>query len=837
LERRPVHIPDVLADKEFTWKEAQRLGGFRSMLGVPMMREGNLIGVIAIWRSEVAPFSEKQIELVSTFADQAVIAIENVRLFNETKEALERQTATAEILKVIASSPTDVQPVFDVIVERAVKLCGARFGRVYRYDGALVQMVAGHGLSAGGLQQVNRVFPRPAADDTIVGRVILTRQPYFLKDVELDPALPELSRQMIKALQTRSQVTIPMLRADEPIGAITLGWDKPNGFDDRQVELLKTFADQAVIAIENVRLFNETKEALEQQTATSDVLQVISSSPTDIAPVYRTILDNVTRLCQANIAALFLYDGEFLTTAAHHNATPEFAKQLDTLRVRPSHDTPSRLAALERRVVHVEDALSDPTLALSPAHRQEGARTILSVPLLREGALVGVITVWRREARLFTDKQVALVKTFADQAVIAIENVRLFNETQEALARQEAAAQVLRSISESVSDTAPVFTAILDCCNRLIPSIDYVQVQLIEGSDRVRLVDHRFGQVRGAAPGKQDERKAELMAREAAHFPRPLAGSTLERALNQGRVVILADVLDGPDTPPATLVEAQRWGHSYSQINVPLMREGRCIGAIEAFRRQLGGFEAKESTLLESFADQAVIAIENVRLFNETKEALERQTATAEILKVIAGSPANVQPVLDAVAESAARLCGATDALILTVENEMLRRRAHFGPITSVSPLRPLTPGTPTGRAILERRTIHIEDMLVEIERGDYDEGRELQQRTGFRTLLSVPLMREGFVIGAISIRRLEVRPFTEKADRAGQDLRRPGRDRDRERAPVQRNEGGARAADGYQRHSSRDQQLAERPRSGVRRDPRQRDAPLRCALRRAESL
>jgi len=191
------------------------------------------------------PFSDSQVLLLKTFADQAVIAIENVRLFNETKEALEQQTATSEVLRVISSSPTDVQPVFDVIVERAVRLCGAQFGRVYSYDNDVIEMVAGYGLGAVGLGEVQQVFPRPASGDTIAGRVILTRQPVLIRDIEREEGVPALSRRMIEALETRSQVTIPMLRAGEPIGAMTLGWAEPEAFDEQQIALLQTFADQA----------------------------------------------------------------------------------------------------------------------------------------------------------------------------------------------------------------------------------------------------------------------------------------------------------------------------------------------------------------------------------------------------------------------------------------------------------------------------------------------------------------------------------------------------------------------------------------------------------------
>ncbi len=227
--------------------------------------------------------------MLQTFADQAVIAIENTRLFNETKEALERQTATADILKVIASSPSDVQPVFDAIVERAVQLCGATMGRVYRFDGELIHMVGGHGLTVPGRDSVQRPFPRAASEDTIVGRVMLSRRPNILADLHEDDSVPPLSRQMIEAIGARSQVTMPMLLAGQPIGAITLSWAEPRGYTEQQIGLLQTFADQAVIAVENTRLFNDVKEALERQTATSDILKVIASSPSDTTPVFEAI--------------------------------------------------------------------------------------------------------------------------------------------------------------------------------------------------------------------------------------------------------------------------------------------------------------------------------------------------------------------------------------------------------------------------------------------------------------------------------------------------------------------------------------------------------------------
>jgi GAF domain-containing protein len=731
---------------------------FRANAAAPLIRDGTVIGLISVASPNPGALSDKQMALLATFADQAVIAIENLRLFNETKEALERQTATAEILKVIASSPSDVQPVLETLASSAARLCEANDVVIVLKEGDNLRYVVHHGDIPTGapLGEVKRISP-----DWTTGRAALESRQIYIRDVlDETEALGEGARMGIHA-GYRTVLATPLLREGAVLGVITMRRHEVQPFEPRQIELVNTFSDQAVIAIENVRLFNETKEALERQTATAEVLKVISGSLTDTQPVFDIIAERAARLTGATFGWVFRFDGEWINAASSFGLNAQAVEAaLKLFPMRPSGGSYTARAIRDAVIINVADALAetDPEYVTKPIAAAAGYRSVLAVPMFRDQKVVGAIVVNRAEAGLFADKQVELLKTFADQAVIAIENVRLFNETQEALARREAAAQVLRSISESVSDTAPVFTAILDCCNRLIPSIDYVQVQLIESADRVRLVDHRFGQVRGAAPGKQDERRAELMAREAVHFPRPLAGSTLERALNQGRVVILADTLDGPDTPPGTLVEARRWGHSYSQITVPLMREGRCIGAIEAFRRQLGGFEPKESSLLESFADQAVIAIENVRLFNETKESLERQTATAEILKVIASSPSDVQPVFDAIAASARRLLGGHAANVARRAGDVLELAAFTSTgeagDSEISRLWPakITGKGHMGKALLSAAPAWVED--IETDLSYSEEFRAGARARGMRSAVSVPMLREGEAIGVISVNR-----------------------------------------------------------------------------------
>ena len=357
----------------------------------------------------------------------------------ELTGALEQQTATSEILGVISSSPTDVQPVFEVIVERAVRLCGGRFGRVYRYDGNLIHVVARHGVSAAGAEELQRVFPRPATADTIVGRVITTRQAAYVTDIDRAEGVPLLSRQMIEALGTRSQVTVPMLRAGEPIGAMTIGWAEPDGFGEQQIALLQTFANQAVIAIENVRLFKELEarnsdltETLEQQTATAEILRVISSSQTDVQPVFETIAENSLRLCDATFSTVFRFDGELVHLEALRNTTPEGADAIrNAFPMPPSRGGASARCILTRSIVHISDVREDPDYVLLGLAETNKFRSILSVPMLRDGNPIGAITVAAPRAVPFPDKQVEVLKTFADQAVIAVENTRLFNEIQD----------------------------------------------------------------------------------------------------------------------------------------------------------------------------------------------------------------------------------------------------------------------------------------------------------------------------------------------------------------------------------------------------------------------
>lgn len=441
-EGRTVQIADVLTDTEYMQREAQRLGAFRTLLGVPLLRDGKAIGVMVLYRLAVKPFTSRQVDLLTTFADQAVIAIENARLIDEigsrTRDiarALEEQTATAEILRAISRSPTSVEPVFECIARHAVRLCGGLFANVFRYDGELLHYVSSHEVSADFVELLRTKYPMHPDRSQVSGRVILSGSVIRLEDARADP---EYDQRFPDALSWRRMLGVPLIRDGTILGAIVVAWANPGPVPKEQEELLKTFADQAIIAIEHVRLVRELEErnqdltdALQRQTATSEVLEAISRSTFDLQTILDTLTESAASLCGAEMAAITRRDGTSFCYATNYNFPDDWLDHLKTIRLEASRGNIVGRVLLSGKIVQIDDVLADPEYTFLESQQKAGYRTLLGVPLLREGNPMGVLLLARKTVEPFTDKQIEIVSTFADQAVIAIENTRMFDEIQD----------------------------------------------------------------------------------------------------------------------------------------------------------------------------------------------------------------------------------------------------------------------------------------------------------------------------------------------------------------------------------------------------------------------
>jgi len=442
--KQPINITDVVTERTITTPNAAIRGGARSFLSVPMLNENQLVGAINIYRTEVLPFTDKQIALVQNFAAQAVIAIENTRLLNELRQSLEQQTATSNVLRVISSSPVDLEPVFQSMLENATRICEAKFGMLWQINGDEFRVGALYGVppALAGERQRDKVFRFDS--ETPLGRLVGTKGFVHVTDITTEPAYMKGFRPLTQLADVggaRTVLMVPMLKENMLVGAIAIYRQEVRPFGVKQIELVTNFAAQAVIAIENTRLLNELRESLQQQTATADVLKIISRSTFDLKSVLQTLVESAARLCDADEAAITRQqDGVFFRAEAY-GYSQEFIDYVRTVPIEPERGSAIGRALLEGRVIHIPDVKADPEYTFTEAQRLGDFRTALGVPMLRDGVAIGALALTRSEPRPFTDKQIELVSTFADQAAIAIENARLFDEIQAKSRQLEVASQ------------------------------------------------------------------------------------------------------------------------------------------------------------------------------------------------------------------------------------------------------------------------------------------------------------------------------------------------------------------------------------------------------------
>ena len=610
-----VHVADASLDPGYLEQHVPELvlavevGGLRTGLAAPMLKENELIGALSLCRQEVRPFTDKQIELVQNFAAQAVIAIENTRLLRELRELLQQQTATADVLKVISRSTFDLQAVLDTLVRSAARLCEADTVSMGRPKGEAFHFDATYGFSAA---SADYITSHPVGIDrgTVSGRAFLECKIVHVPDVLADPEYRATDHQEVGRFRT--MLGVPLLREASPIGVVTLGRTSVRPFTDKQIELVTTFADQAVIAIENARLLNELRELLQQQTATADVLKVISRSTFDLQTVLDTLVELAARLCEADTASINREKGEAYHMVASHGLSPQVKAYMANHQIAAGRGSIVGRTVIQGKVVQIADVQADPDYRMGEVAILAGIHTMLGVPLLRSGTPIGVINLQRKAVRPFTEKQIELAETFADQAVIAIENVRLLDELRQRtdeLSRSVDELRALGEVSQAVNSTLDLET--------VLSTIVAKAVQL-SGTEAgaIYVFDNARRKFELRATYGMDEELIDALRQQHIGLDDPNITPTFLK----GEPIQVADLREGVSSAANEVV--LRAGFR-ALLLTPLLRGDEIVGILVVRRRTPGAFPQSTFELIKTFAAQSALAIENARLFKNVQASLE----------------------------------------------------------------------------------------------------------------------------------------------------------------------------------------------------------------------